>query len=153
MTVIATAGHVDHGKSTFVNFLTKQETDRLPEEKKRGLTINLGYTYFTIEDKTYSIVDVPVGEELLGRVVDGLGNPIDGKGPIKTTKRSVADVKAPGIIPRKSVHEPMQTGLKSVDSLVSNLIKIRLHFYCELRASSLALNTQDTIIICNEQDH
>ena len=59
MTVIATAGHVDHGKSTFVNFLTKQETDRLPEEKKRGLTINLGYTYFTIEDKTYSIVDVP----------------------------------------------------------------------------------------------
>ena len=59
MTVIATAGHVDHGKSTFVNFLTEQETDRLPEEKKRGLTINLGYTYFTIEDKTYSIVDVP----------------------------------------------------------------------------------------------
>ena len=56
--------------------------------------------------------------ELLGRVVDGLGNPVDGKGPIKSKKRSVADVKAPGIIPRKSVHEPMATGLKSVDSLI-----------------------------------
>ena len=53
MTVIATAGHVDHGKSTFVNFITGQATDRLPEEKKRGLTINLGYTYFTVQDKTY----------------------------------------------------------------------------------------------------
>ena len=59
MTVIATAGHVDHGKSTFVNFLTKQETDRLPEEKKRGLTINLGYTYFTIEDKTCLLYTSP----------------------------------------------------------------------------------------------
>ena len=68
--------------------------------------------------RTSSIVDVPVGMELLGRVVDGLGNPLDGKGPIKTKKRSVADVKAPGIIPRKSVHEPMATGLKSVDSLI-----------------------------------
>ncbi len=68
--------------------------------------------------RTNSIVDVPTGDELLGRVVDGLGNPIDGKGPIKTTKRSVADVKAPGIIPRKSVHEPMATGLKSVDALI-----------------------------------
>ena len=68
--------------------------------------------------RTNSIVDVPVGEGLLGRVVDGLGNPIDGKGPIKTTERSVADVKAPGIIPRKSVHEPMATGIKSVDSLI-----------------------------------
>ena len=68
--------------------------------------------------RTNSIVDVPVGEALLGRVVDGLGNPIDGKGPIETTERSVADVKAPGIIPRKSVHEPMSTGLKSVDSLI-----------------------------------
>jgi F-type H+-transporting ATPase subunit alpha len=56
--------------------------------------------------------------ELLGRVVDGLGNPVDGKGPIKSKTRSVADVKAPGIIPRKSVHEPMATGLKSVDSLI-----------------------------------
>ena len=68
--------------------------------------------------RTSSIVDVPVGMGLLGRVVDGLGNPLDGKGPVKTEKRSVADVKAPGIIPRKSVHEPMATGLKSVDSLI-----------------------------------
>jgi F-type H+-transporting ATPase subunit alpha len=68
--------------------------------------------------RTNSIVDVPIGDELLGRVVDGLGNPIDGKGPIKTTKRGVADVKAPGIIPRKSVHEPMATGLKSVDAMI-----------------------------------
>ena len=68
--------------------------------------------------RTKSIVDVPVGDELLGRVVDALGNPIDGKGAIKTKKRSVADVKAPGIIPRKSVHEPMATGLKSVDAMI-----------------------------------
>ena len=68
--------------------------------------------------RTNAIVDVPVGDELLGRVVDGLGNPIDGKGPLKTKKRAVADVKAPGIIPRKSVHEPMATGLKSVDALI-----------------------------------
>ncbi len=68
--------------------------------------------------RTNAIVDVPVGPELLGRVVDGLGNPIDGKGPIKTKKRSTSDVKAPGIIPRKSVHEPMATGLKSVDALI-----------------------------------
>ncbi|NBB96828.1 MAG: F0F1 ATP synthase subunit alpha [Alphaproteobacteria bacterium] len=68
--------------------------------------------------RTKSIVDVPVGDELLGRVVDGLGNPIDGKGEIKTKTRSVADVKAPGIIPRKSVHEPMATGLKSVDAMI-----------------------------------
>jgi F-type H+-transporting ATPase subunit alpha len=71
-----------------------------------------------IVKRTSSIVDVPVGMELLGRVVDGLGNPVDGKGPVKSKKRSVADVKAPGIIPRKSVHEPMATGLKSVDSLI-----------------------------------
>ena len=68
--------------------------------------------------RTSSIVDVPVGMQLLGRVVDGLGNPVDGKGPVKSKTRSVADVKAPGIIPRKSVHEPMATGLKSVDSLI-----------------------------------
>ncbi|SFR56108.1 ATP synthase F1 subcomplex alpha subunit [Yoonia tamlensis] len=68
--------------------------------------------------RTKSIVDVPVGDELLGRVVDGLGNPLDGKGPIKTKKRAIADSKAPGIIPRKSVHEPMATGLKSVDSMI-----------------------------------
>ena len=68
--------------------------------------------------RTKSIVDVPIGDELLGRVVDGLGNPIDGKGPIKTKSRGLADVKAPGIIPRKSVHEPMATGLKSVDAMI-----------------------------------
>ena len=68
--------------------------------------------------RTNSIVDVPVGPELLGRVVDGLGNPLDGKGPIETAARNVADVKAPGIIPRKSVHEPMATGLKSVDAMI-----------------------------------
>ncbi|HGG04315.1 MAG TPA: F0F1 ATP synthase subunit alpha [Aliiroseovarius sp.] len=68
--------------------------------------------------RTKAIVDVPSGDALLGRVVDGLGNPIDGKGPIKTKTRAVADVKAPGIIPRKSVHEPMATGLKSVDSMI-----------------------------------
>ncbi|WP_292287150.1 F0F1 ATP synthase subunit alpha [Marivita sp.] len=68
--------------------------------------------------RTNSIVDVPVGDGLLGRVVDGLGNPIDGKGPIKSKGRAVADVKAPGIIPRKSVHEPMATGLKAVDSMI-----------------------------------
>ena len=68
--------------------------------------------------RTGDIVDVPVGKGLLGRVVDALGNPIDGKGPIETEERRLVDVKAPGIIPRKSVHEPMQTGLKALDSLV-----------------------------------
>jgi len=68
--------------------------------------------------RTGSIVDVPVGKGLLGRVVDPLGNPIDGKGPIVSDERRRVDVKAPGIIPRKSVHEPMQTGLKAVDSLI-----------------------------------
>ncbi|MEV8466172.1 F0F1 ATP synthase subunit alpha [Fluviibacterium sp. DFM31] len=68
--------------------------------------------------RTNAIVDVPAGEALLGRVVDGLGNPIDGKGAIETTERRVADQKAPGIIPRKSVHEPMATGLKSVDAMI-----------------------------------
>ncbi|MFT5330385.1 MAG: F-type H+-transporting ATPase subunit alpha [Parasphingorhabdus sp.] len=68
--------------------------------------------------RTGTIVDVPIGKELLGRVVDGLGNPIDGKGPINTTQRSRVEVKAPGIIPRKSVHEPVQTGLKALDALV-----------------------------------
>jgi F-type H+-transporting ATPase subunit alpha len=68
--------------------------------------------------RTNSIVDVPAGDALLGRVVDGLGNPIDGKGPIKASERRIADVKAPGIIPRKSVHEPMATGLKSVDAMI-----------------------------------
>ncbi|HEY8126510.1 MAG TPA: F0F1 ATP synthase subunit alpha [Methylocystis sp.] len=68
--------------------------------------------------RTGAIVEVPVGKELLGRVVDALGNPIDGKGPIKAAQRSRVDVKAPGIIPRKSVHEPMATGLKAVDALI-----------------------------------
>jgi F-type H+/Na+-transporting ATPase subunit alpha len=68
--------------------------------------------------RTRSIVDVPIGKGLLGRVVDALGNPIDGKGPIKAEKRARVDVKAPGIIPRKSVHEPMATGLKAVDALI-----------------------------------
>ena len=68
--------------------------------------------------RTGDIVDVPVGKGLLGRVVDALGNPIDGKGPIEAERRMKVDVKAPGIIPRKSVHEPMQTGLKAVDALI-----------------------------------
>ncbi|MBL8572452.1 MAG: F0F1 ATP synthase subunit alpha [Hyphomicrobiaceae bacterium] len=68
--------------------------------------------------RTGAIVDVPVGKGLLGRVVDALGNPIDGKGPIAADKRARVDVKAPGIIPRKSVHEPMSTGLKAVDALI-----------------------------------
>jgi F-type H+-transporting ATPase subunit alpha len=68
--------------------------------------------------RTGAIVDVPVGKGLLGRVVDALGNPIDGKGPIKADRRARVDVKAPGIIPRKSVHEPMATGLKAIDALI-----------------------------------
>ena len=68
--------------------------------------------------RTGAIVEVPVGMGLLGRVVDGLGNPIDGKGPIQSTERRRVDVKAPGIIPRKSVHEPMSTGLKAIDALI-----------------------------------
>jgi F-type H+-transporting ATPase subunit alpha len=71
-----------------------------------------------IVKRTGAIVDVPVGKELLGRVVDALGNPIDGKGPIKTKERKRVDVKAPGIMPRKSVHEPMSTGLKAIDALI-----------------------------------
>jgi F-type H+-transporting ATPase subunit alpha len=68
--------------------------------------------------RTNSIVDVPAGNGLLGRVVDGLGNPLDGKGPIEFSERRIADQKAPGIIPRKSVHEPMATGLKAVDAMI-----------------------------------
>jgi F-type H+-transporting ATPase subunit alpha len=68
--------------------------------------------------RTGAIVDVPVGKGLLGRVVDALGNPIDGKGPIQASERRRVDVKAPGIIPRKSVHEPMATGLKAIDALI-----------------------------------
>jgi F-type H+-transporting ATPase subunit alpha len=80
-------------------------TDR---EIKEGQTVK----------RTGSIVDVPVGKGLLGRVVDALGNPIDGRGPIAATERRRVDVKAPGIIPRKSVHEPMATGLKAIDALI-----------------------------------
>ena len=68
--------------------------------------------------RTDKIVSVPVGKALLGRVVDALGNPIDGMGSIKAEQYSNAEVKAPGIIPRKSVHEPVQTGLKAIDSLI-----------------------------------
>jgi F-type H+-transporting ATPase subunit alpha len=68
--------------------------------------------------RTRAIVDVPVGKGLLGRVVDALGNPIDGKGPVPSSERRRVDVKAPGIIPRKSVHEPMATGLKAIDALI-----------------------------------
>ena len=68
--------------------------------------------------RTSAIVDAPVGKGLLGRVVDPLGEPIDGKGPIDAAERRVVDVKAPGILPRKSVHEPMQTGLKAIDGLI-----------------------------------
>ncbi|ADM09113.1 ATP synthase subunit A [Parvularcula bermudensis HTCC2503] len=68
--------------------------------------------------RSNAIVDVPVGKGLLGRVVDPLGNPIDGKGPIEATERRVVDVKAPGILPRKSVHEPVQTGIKAIDAMI-----------------------------------
>jgi F-type H+-transporting ATPase subunit alpha len=68
--------------------------------------------------RTGAIVDVPIGKGLLGRVVDALGNPIDGKGPIPFEKRSRVDIKAPGIIPRRSVNEPMATGLKAIDSMI-----------------------------------
>ena len=71
-----------------------------------------------IVKRTGTIVDVPVGKGLLGRVVDPLGNPIDGKGPIESTERRRVEVKAPSIIPRQSVHEPVQTGLKALDALV-----------------------------------
>ncbi len=98
----------------------------------RGMALNLetdnvGVVIFgddsTIKEgdtvkRTGAIVDVPVGRAMLGRVVDALGNPIDGKGPIETDERRLVEVKAPGIIPRRSVHEPVQTGLKAIDSLI-----------------------------------
>ncbi|PWN21302.1 putative H+-transporting ATP synthase alpha chain, mitochondrial [Microstroma glucosiphilum] len=68
--------------------------------------------------RTGNIVDVPVGPDMLGRVVDALGNPIDGKGPIKAAERRRASLKAPGILPRQSVNQPMQTGLKPIDAMV-----------------------------------
>ncbi len=102
------------------------------EDGTRGMALNLeednvGIVIFgddrdisegSIVKRTQTIVDAPVGKGLLGRVVDGLGNPIDGKGPIDAAERRVVDVKAPGIMPRKSVHEPMQTGLKAIDALI-----------------------------------
>ena len=98
----------------------------------RGMALNLesdnvGVVIFgddsTIKEgdtvkRTGAIVDIPVGRAMLGRVVDALGNPIDGKGPIETDERRLIEVKAPGIIPRRSVHEPVQTGLKAIDSLI-----------------------------------
>jgi len=103
-----------------------------PSAGLRGMALNLetdnvGVVIFgsdqriregdTVE-RTRTIVEVPVGNGLLGRVVDGLGNPIDGKGPLTDVVPSRVEVKAPGIIPRKSVHEPMQTGLKAIDALI-----------------------------------
>ena len=102
------------------------------ENGVRGMALNLeddnvGIVIFGSErdikegqtvKRTGAIVDAPVGKELLGRVVDALGNPIDGKGPINAARRSRVDIKAPGIIPRKSVHEPMATGLKAIDALI-----------------------------------
>ncbi len=108
------------------------ELVKFPGAGLRGMALNLetdnvGVVIFgddrqiregdTVE-RTGSIVDVPVGRGLLGRVVDALGNPIDGKGPIVTDQRRLVEVKAPGIIPRKSVHEPMQTGIKAIDALI-----------------------------------
>ncbi|MEM9524220.1 MAG: F0F1 ATP synthase subunit alpha [Pseudomonadota bacterium] len=98
----------------------------------RGMALNLesdnvGVVIFGVDrdikegdvvKRTQSIVDVPAGDALLGRVVDALGHPLDGKGPIEADERRIADVKAPGIIPRKSVHEPMATGLKAVDAMI-----------------------------------
>jgi len=114
--------------------LTKVQAGEMVEFKSgvKGMALNLetdnvGIVIFgndreiqegDIVKRTGSIVDVPIGEGMLGRVVDPLGNPIDGKGPVNTDERTRIELKAPGIIPRKSVHEPMQTGLKSVDALV-----------------------------------
>ena len=108
------------------------ELVEFPSAGMRGMALNLeadnvGVVIFgddrgiregdTVQ-RTGSIVDVPVGKGLLGRVVDALGNPIDGKGPLTDVTRTRVEVKAPGIIPRKSVHEPMQTGIKAIDALI-----------------------------------
>ncbi len=98
----------------------------------KGMTLNLetdnvGIVIFgddsgikegDVVKRTGDIVDVPVGMGLLGRVTDALGNPIDGKGDIESSERRLAELKAPGIIPRRSVHEPVQTGIKAIDSLI-----------------------------------
>jgi F-type H+-transporting ATPase subunit alpha len=108
------------------------EMVEFPQAGLRGMALNLetdnvGVVIFGDDrairegdtvSRTGTIVDVPVGMGLLGRVVDGLGNPIDGKGPITNVSRARVEVKAPGIIPRRSVHEPMQTGLKAIDALI-----------------------------------
>jgi len=108
------------------------EFDGASGEKIKGMALNLesdsvGVVIFGADTavkegatvrRTGAIVDVPVGPELLGRVVDPLGNPIDGKGPINAKQRSRVEVKAPGIVYRKSVHEPVQTGIKSIDALI-----------------------------------
>ena len=108
------------------------ELVELPSAGLRGMALNLetdnvGIVIFGDDtrvregdtvSRTGKIVSVPVGKGLLGRVVDGIGQPIDGKGPLTDVKETLVEVKAPGIIPRKSVHEPMQTGLKSIDALI-----------------------------------
>ncbi len=91
------------------------------EEDNVGVAIMGPYEHIREGDavkRTGQIAEVPVGEELLGRVVDGLGNPIDGRGPINAKQTRKIEIKAPGIVKRKSVHEPMQTGLKAIDALV-----------------------------------
>jgi len=108
------------------------EMVEFPSAGLRGMALNLeidnvGVVIFgddrairegDLVKRTGAIVDVPVGKGLLGRVVDPLGNPIDGKGPIEASERRRVEVKAPGIIPRRSVHEPMQTGIKAIDALI-----------------------------------
>src|SRR5215218_3289897 len=86
-----------------------------PSAGVKGMALNLETDNVS---RTGAIVDAPVGKGLLGRVVDGLGNPIDGKGALQDVERRRVEVKAPGIIPRKSVHEPMQTGIKAIDALI-----------------------------------
>jgi F-type H+-transporting ATPase subunit alpha len=97
-------------------------SDRLVKEgetvKRTGEIVRIRHTGRTRNIAHNVQVDVPVGIEMLGRVVDALGNPIDGKGPIKTTEKRRAQLKAPGILPRRSVNQPVQTGLKSVDAMV-----------------------------------
>jgi F-type H+-transporting ATPase subunit alpha len=91
------------------------------EEDNVGAAIMGAYEHIREGDavkRTGKIAEVPVGEELLGRVVDGLGNPIDGRGPLNAKHSRKIEIKAPGIVQRKSVHEPMQTGLKAIDALV-----------------------------------
>ena len=102
------------------------------EDGTRGLALNLeadnvGVVIFgddksisegSTVKRTKAIVDVPVGKSMLGRVLDALGNPIDGKGPVAASERRLVDVKAPGIVPRQSVNEPMMTGLKAIDALI-----------------------------------